>query len=64
MKNFISFIAFVLLFFAPNFVLGCSEHHAKKELYDTKEQAEKEAIKSGCEGAHKMGNQWIPCNRN
>ena len=32
-------------------------------LFDTKEQAEKEAYKFGCEGAHQMGdNKWMPCN--
>ncbi len=31
-------------------------------LYETKEQAEKEAYKFGCEGAHRMGDKWMPCN--
>ena len=31
-------------------------------LFDTKEQAEKEAYKFGCEGAHQMGDKWMPCN--
>ena len=45
--------------------LGCSNKPIKKEmpmLYDTKEQAEKEAYKFGCEGAHLMGNKWMPCS--
>ena len=31
-------------------------------LYDTKEQAAKEAYKLGCEGAHQMGDKWMPCS--
>ena len=31
-------------------------------LFDTREQAEKEANKFGCEGAHQMGNKWMPCS--
>ena len=31
-------------------------------LFDTKEQAEKEAYKFGCEGAHQMGDKWMPCS--
>ena len=31
-------------------------------LFDTKEQAEKEAYKFVCEGAHQMGDKWMPCN--
>ena len=30
-------------------------------LFETKEQAEKAAKKYGCEGAHKMGMEWMPC---
>jgi len=45
-----------------------SEHvtNAKKGkmmpgLYDSKEEAEKNASKYGCIGAHKMGKKWMPC---
>ena len=31
-------------------------------LFDTKEQAEKEAYKFECEGAHQMGDKWMPCS--
>ena len=31
------------------------------DLFETKEQAEKEAYKFGCEGAHRMGDKWMPC---
>ena len=31
-------------------------------LFDTKEQAEKEAYKFDCEGAHRMGDKWMPCS--
>ena len=30
-------------------------------LFKTKEQAEKAATKYGCVGAHKMGENWMPC---
>ena len=30
-------------------------------LFETKEEAEKEASKYGCFGAHKMGEKWMPC---
>ena len=47
--------------------LGCSNKPIVKEmkmpmLFDTKEQAEKEAYKFGCEGAHQMGDKWMPCS--
>jgi len=31
------------------------------DLFNTKEEAEKSALKYGCIGAHKMGNKWMPC---
>ena len=31
-------------------------------LFDTREKAKKEAYKFGCEGAHQMGNKWMPCS--
>ena len=31
-------------------------------LFGTREQAEKEAYKFGCEGAHQMGNKWMACS--
>ncbi len=31
-------------------------------LFKTKEAAEKAATKYGCSGAHKMGEEWMPCN--
>ena len=30
-------------------------------LFNTKEHAEKEAYKFDCEGAHQMGDKWMPC---
>ena len=30
-------------------------------LFETKEKAEKAASKYGCNGAHKMGDKWMPC---
>ena len=42
--------------------LNCSNKPVEQQmkmpmLFDTKEQAEKEAYKFGCEGAHQMGNK-------
>ena len=34
------------------------------DLFNTKEDAEKAASKYGCNGAHKMGSKWMPCNMN
>ena len=31
-------------------------------LFKTKEEAEKAAVKYGCLGSHKMGEEWMPCN--
>ena len=47
--------------------LSCSNKPVEKEmnipmLFDTKEQAEKEAHKFYCEGAHQMGDKWMPCS--
>ena len=33
------------------------------DLFKTKEEAEKDAAKYGCVGAHKMGEKWMPCKR-
>ena len=32
-----------------------------KSLFNTKEEAEKNAAKYGCVGAHIMGDKWMPC---
>ena len=34
----------------------------KKTLFSTKADAEAAAPGFNCEGAHKMGNQWMPCS--
>ena len=57
LKNSISLIPFLSMIILT---LGCSNKPAEKEmkmpmLFNTKEQAEKEAYKFGCEGAHQMG---------
>ena len=44
---------------------GCSNKPLEKEmkipiLFNTREQAEKEAYKFGFEGAHQMGSKWMP----
>ena len=33
-------------------------------LFATKKEAEKAAAKYGCVGAHKMGENWMPCKMN
>ena len=40
------------------------QEQAEKEAAElaAKEQAEKEAYKFDCEGAHKMGDKWMPCS--
>ena len=64
LKNSISLIPFLSMIILT---LGCSNKTAEKEmkipmLFDTREQAEKEAYKFGCKGAHQMGNKWMPCS--
>ena len=64
LKNYISLFPFLAM---TILTLGCSKKPAEKEmkmqmLFDTREQAEKEAYKFGCEGAHQMGNKWMPCS--
>ena len=64
LKNSISLIPFLSMIFLT---LGCSNKTAEKEmkmlmLFDTREQAEKEAYKFGCEGAHQMAKKWMPCS--
>ena len=63
LKKFISLFPFLSITVIS---LGCSNKPVEKEmkiqmLFDTKEQAEKEAYKFGCEGAHQMGKKWMPC---
>ncbi len=60
---------FLLITFSLSLLLNlsCSKKPIKKEmkmpmLFDTKEQAEKEAYKFDCEGAHRMGDKWMPCS--
>jgi hypothetical protein len=64
LKNFILLIPFLSI---TILTLGCSNKPVEKEirmpmLFDSKEQAEKEAYKFGCEGAHQMGEKWMPCS--
>ena len=33
----------------------------KSLLYKSKEEAEKKALEIGCNGSHKMGSFWMPC---
>lgn len=36
-------------------------HGAQKAVFATKAEAEAAAKHFNCTGAHKMGNQWMPC---
>ena len=63
LKNFIALIPFLSIIILS---LGCSNKRVEKGikmpmLFDTKEEAEKEAYKFDCEGAHQMGDKWMPC---
>ena len=63
LKNFISLIPFLSIIILT---FGCSNKRVEKGikmpmLFDTKEQAENEAYKFDCEGAHQMGDKWMPC---
>ena len=45
-------------------LMGCSSHSnkgAKPALFDTKVEAENAARKFNCNGAHQMGDKWMPC---
>ena len=46
--------------------ISCSNEQVEKEMrlpiFNTKEQAEKEAYKFDCEGSHQMGDKWMPCS--
>ncbi|QNI70263.1 uncharacterized conserved secreted protein (DUF3721) [Cyanobium sp. NS01] len=34
---------------------------AQRALFNTKAEAEAAARQFNCKGAHRMGNQWMPC---
>ena len=34
---------------------------SEKKIKISKEEAEKSAARYGCVGAHKMGEEWMPC---
>ena len=64
MKRFNSLVPFISI---TILAFGCTNKPVEKEmkmpmLFDTKEQAEKEAYKFDCEGAHQMGDKWMPCS--
>ena len=45
-------------------LIGCateSEKNGTPALFDTKAEAEAAAKNFNCTGAHKMGDQWMPC---
>ena len=48
-------------------LIACAEHlplqqSARPGLYATKAEAEAAAKNFNCSGAHRMGNQWMPCS--
>ena len=64
LKDFISLIPFLSIII---FIFGCSNKLVEKEmkmrmLLNTKKEAEKEAYKFDCEGAHQMADKWMPCS--
>ena len=44
-------------------LIGCSnsEPRSTRALFETRAEAEKAAKDFNCTGAHKMGDQWMPC---
>ena len=45
-------------------LMGCSGNpntNGTPALFETKAEAENAAKDFNCTGAHKMGNQWMPC---
>ena len=66
MKSPVS-ILFVLLASIGILAVGCNAEREEKQsvpsLFDTKLEAEKAAETFGCSGAHKMGDQWMPCEK-
>ena len=44
--------------------MGCSVNSQTNKtpaLFETKAEAEKASKNFNCNGAHKMGNKWMPC---
>jgi hypothetical protein len=61
-KSISSFLIGTLLFS----LIGCSttsKQNATPALFDTRVEAEKAAKNFNCTGAHKMGEQWMPCKK-
>tara|TARA_Y100001968_G_C18973104_1_gene533226 strand:+ start:299 stop:532 length:234 start_codon:yes stop_codon:yes gene_type:complete len=47
-------------------IIACSKHSNKgpiPALFNTREEAENAAKNFNCEGAHKMGDKWMPCEK-
>ena len=42
-------------------ISNSNNENMMSDLFITKQEAEKAASKYGCNGAHKMGNKWMPC---
>ena len=38
-----------------------ASNDARKASFDTRKEAEAAASQFHCQGAHRMGNQWMPC---
>ena len=42
-------------------ISNSSKENMMSYLFNTKQEAEKAALKYVCTGAHKMGDKWMPC---
>ena len=42
-------------------ISNSNKENTMSDLFNTKPEAEKAALKYGCIGAHKMGKKWMPC---
>ena len=50
----------------PLLLLGCgndSNEEAEKALFKTRTEAVNAAPRFNCQGAHKMGDLWMPCEK-
>jgi hypothetical protein len=50
-----------VLSLAPAGLASPKTQGAVQALYPTQAEAEKAAKHFGCSGAHRMGDQWMPC---
>ena len=63
MNNFKTIFSILVLSLSFS-LIGCSDNSKEsrtQSLFLTKAEAEKAAKDFNCTGAHKMGEQWMPC---